>query len=108
MTTLAANSSLGMYREVLNDGVCQKLPGEFRHPFLRLGPGQLDLEPLPLPHAGDKVKTEPTAGSGNRLALGIVDLRLQHDVDDESRHIPNSTRAGTSGAGGQGVRPAVR
>jgi hypothetical protein len=36
-----------------------------------------------------------------------VDLGLQHDVDDKSGHIPNSTRAGPPNAGRDPGRLAV-
>ena len=55
--------------------------------------GELDLEPLALADPCDLIEAEPAAGAGDGLALRVVDLRLQHHVDDESGHIPNSTRA---------------
>ena len=69
-----------MNREFLDDRVRQQLGGKLGDPLLRRLLAQLYLEPLALPDPGD-------------LALGVVDLRLQHHVDDESGHIPNSTRA---------------
>ena len=82
-----------MNREFLDDRVRQQLGGKLGDPLLRRLLAQLYLEPLALPDPGDLAEAQAPAGTGNRLALGVVDLRLQHHVDDESGHIPNSTRA---------------
>src|SRR5258708_24922578 len=79
--------------EFLNHGVGEQLGGELRNLLLCGWPGQLDLEALALADAGNLVKTKPPAGTSDRLALRVMDLGLEHDIDDESRHIPNSTRA---------------
>src|SRR5919197_3044641 len=61
------------------------------HPFesVLVGrPVELDLETLSLPYARDP--GEPQLGQlpGDGLALRIEDLRLEHDVDDDTRHGP--------------------
>ena len=89
-----------MYGEFLDDRVGQEFGGKLGNLLLRRRAGQVDLEALPLADRGHLLKSEPSAGTGNRLALRVVDLRLEHDIDDEFRHIPNSTRPVVGG-----VRP---
>jgi hypothetical protein len=48
--------------------------------------GDLDLEPLSLADGDHLIQAEPLAGTGDRLALRIMDLRLQHHVHDNSGH----------------------
>ena len=91
---LAAKVELGgMNGEFLDHRVREQLRGQLGDPLLRHRLGELDLEPLALADPGDLAEAEAPAGAGDRLALRVVDLGLQHHVDDESRHIPNSTRA---------------
>ena len=49
-------------------------------------PVQLELEALPLPDLADTLEAEPGQGTLDRLALGIEDLGLRHDVDDDTGH----------------------
>jgi hypothetical protein len=74
----------------------------WRHRF-----GELDLEPLALADACDLTEPETPAGADDGLALRVMDFGLQHDVDDESRHMPNSTRAVPANAGRDPRRLAV-
>src|SRR5215472_15792036 len=83
----------GMDREHLDDGVCEQLGRQLGHPLLLYWLGQVDLEPLALTDAGYLAEAEAAAGAGDRLALRVVDLRLQHHVDHKSGHMPNSTPA---------------
>ncbi len=48
--------------------------------------GQLQLESLALADARNLAEAEPAACAGDRVALRVVDLRLEHDVNDDSRH----------------------
>jgi hypothetical protein len=89
----------GANGEFLDNRIRQQLGGELTDPLRARGPGQLDLEPLALPHTGDLAETEPAAGAGDGLTLRIVNLGLQHHVDNESGHSRNSTRAVFWGAG---------
>ena len=89
----------GANGEFLDNRICQQLGGELTDP---LGTGrlaELDLEPLALAHAGDLAETQPSASARDGLALRVVDLGLQHHVDNESGHLPNSTRAAFWGTG---------
>src|SRR5580700_10363636 len=79
--------------EFLDDRVGQQLGRQLGHLLDRGGPGQLDLEPLALPDASDLVEAKPPAGASDRVALRIMDLGLEHDVDDDFRHTGRLTRA---------------
>jgi hypothetical protein len=82
----------GTNREFLDNRICEQLGSELTD---SLGAGrlaELDFEPLALADTSDLRETQPTAGAGDRLALRIVDLGLQHHIDNESGHTPNSTR----------------
>ncbi len=107
MLRAPANWLGGMYGEFLYDRIRQQLCGKLGDPILRDRLGELDLEALALAHPGDLAEAEAPAGAGDRLALRVMDLGFQHDVDDESRHIPNSTRAGSPNAGRDPARLAV-
>src|SRR5271165_7542090 len=96
-----------MDRELLDDGVRQQLGRELGHPVSCDRLGQLNLEPLALAHTSDLAEAEAPAGAGDGLTLRVVDLRLQHHIDDESGHIPNSTRARSINAGRDPGRRAV-
>lgn len=82
-----------MNREFLDDRVREQLGGQLGDPLPGSWLGELDFEPLALADPCDLIEAEPAAGAGDGLALRVVDLRLQHHVDDKSGHIPNSTRA---------------
>jgi hypothetical protein len=97
----------GIDGEFLDNRVREQLPGQFGDAIRRHGLSQLDLEPLALADAGDLAEAETTARAGDCLTLGVVDLGLQHDVDDESRHIPNSTRTVLANTGRDTCRLAV-
>jgi hypothetical protein len=93
--------------EFLDNRVREELPGQFGDAILRHRLGQFDLEPLALADAGDLAEAETPAGAGDCLTLGIMDFGLEHDVDDESRHIPNSTRTVLANTGRDPCRLAV-
>jgi hypothetical protein len=87
----------GANGEFLDNRICQQLGGELTDP---VGAGwltELDLEPLALAHARDLAETEPMASPGDGLTLRIVNLGLQHHVDNVSGHVENSTRAALRG-----------
>ena len=46
----------------------------------------LELEPLALPDVGHAVEPQPGQGAEDGLALGVEDLGLGHDVDDDTGH----------------------
>jgi hypothetical protein len=99
-------------RELFNDGICQQFGREFGDPVrhrigLVNGFCELDLEPLPLSDRENLGEPEPVARSCDGLTLRIVDLRLQHHVDDESGHIPNSTPGTLLNCGRDPSRSAV-
>lgn len=94
----AATRSLGMDGKLLDDRVRQQFRGKLGDPLRRCGLGQVDLEPLALADPGHLAEAESPARAGNCLTLRIVDLRLQHDIDDEPWHNPNSTRTRVPGA----------
>jgi hypothetical protein len=98
----------GVYGELLDDGVREQFRGQPGDLLLAGGLGQLKLETLSLPHSGDLAEPEATAGTGDRLALRVMDLWLQHHVNDKSRHIPNSTSAGVNGVAAVPRPAAVR
>ena len=93
--------------EFLDDRVGEQFCGQLGHSLLRQRLSELDFEPLALADARHLAKPEAPAGADDGLALRIVDLRLQHDVDDESRHIPKGTRAVLANAGRDRRRLAV-
>jgi hypothetical protein len=47
----------------------------------------LDLEPLALPNTTNVTETEPLAGARDRLTLRVVNLRLEHDLNDDPGHL---------------------
>src|SRR5690606_1198224 len=100
-------------REVLDHGVGEQ---GLRHlPDLREGglvrrAVELELEPLALPYVGDAGEAEPGQRPGDRLALRVQDLGLQHDVHDDARHCGppvavSGVAARVSGRPGQPCRP---
>ena len=93
--------------ENLDDGICEQFRRQLGHSLPRNGLRQVDLKPLALANAGDLTEAEATAGAGNGLTLRIVDLWLQHHVDDESGHIPNSTPGTLLNSGRDPSRGAV-
>jgi hypothetical protein len=97
----------GMDRELLDHRVREQLRRELGHALRCDRLGEVNLEPLALANALDLAKAEAPAGTGDCLALRVVDLRLQHHVDDESGHIPNSTRARSPKTGRDRGRLAV-
>ena len=84
--------------EFLDNRICEQLGGELTDPLSAGRLAELDLEALALPYPGDLAETQPTAGACDGLTLRVVDLGLQHDVDNESGHLQNSTRAAFWGA----------
>jgi len=46
----------------------------------------LHLEPLALAHPEHLAEAQPLAGRGDGLPLRVVDLRLEHHLDDDSGH----------------------
>ena len=84
--------------EFLNDRICQQFGGQFGHPIRRLAcrlrgllTGYLNLEALALADRDDLSEPEPVTGTGDRLALRVVDLGLEHDVDNYLGHSTQST-----------------
>lgn len=81
--------------EFLNDRICQQFGGQFGHANRRavrgLGPGDLDLEALALPDRDNLREPEPMTGPGDGLALRVVDLGLEHDVDNYPGHSTQRT-----------------
>jgi hypothetical protein len=75
-----------MYRELLDDWIGEQVGCQFRDPLLRNRLAQFDLEPLTLPDSRDLAEAEASARTSNGIALGIVDLGLQHHLDNESAH----------------------
>jgi len=76
----------GMDRKFLNDRIREQLSRQLCYPLLAGRLAEFDLEPLALPDPGHLAKPKAAAGTRDGLTLGVVDLRLQHHVDDESRH----------------------
>jgi hypothetical protein len=77
----------------LYNWIREQLSGQVSDALLGDRLADVDDEPLPLAHTCYLDEAETTAGAGDRVALGIMNLRLEHDVDDEAGHVPNSTRA---------------
>ena len=78
--------STGMDRKFLDDWIRQQLRRQLCNPLRAGRLAEFDLEPLALPDPGYLAEPETPAGARDRLPLRVVDLRLQHHVDDESRH----------------------
>jgi len=105
-----------MDREFLNDGVCQQFGCQLGDPInasfgvcsprcpLRIGSramascgiiiGDLHLEPLALANSDHLIETEPVARADDRLPLRVMDLGLEHDVDNYLGHAAQRTRSG--------------
>jgi hypothetical protein len=96
-----------MYRELLDDGIGEQLGGQFRDPFLGGRLAQLDLKPLTLPNPNDLAEAEAAARTGNGIALRVMDLGLQHHLDDESAHTRTVREAIAELANREGGRRAV-
>jgi hypothetical protein len=75
-----------MYRELLDDRIGEQFGCQFRDPLLGGRLAQFDLKPLALPNCNDLAEAETAARTGNGIALGVVDLGLEHHLDDESAH----------------------
>ena len=78
--------STGMDRKFLDDWIRQQLRRQLCNPLRAGRLAEFDLEPLALPDPGYLAEPETPAGARDRLPLRVVDLRLQHHLDDESRH----------------------
>ena len=61
-----------------------RAPG--RAALVGASPVDLELEPLALPDVGHALEPQPGQRAEHRLALGVEDLGLGHDVDDETGH----------------------
>ena len=75
--------------ELLDHRVSQQLTSQFshsRHCRLVRGPAELYLKSLPLPDPDHLSETEAMRRAGDRLALRIMDLGLEHHLDDDSGH----------------------
>ena len=62
-------------------------------------PVDLELEALALTDIGDAVEAEPRQAPGDRLALRVEDLGLEHDVDDDACHPGHSCKVGVRSRG---------
>jgi hypothetical protein len=109
----------GVDREFLNDRVCQQFGCQFgdaddlgfgvcswrsRLPALARcgariagmggvnGVGNLHLEALALANGDNLGETEPVAGAGDSLPLRVMNLGLEHDVDNNLGHAAQRTR----------------
>ena len=100
-----------MNREFLYDGVSEQLACQLRDPLRSPGAcrvGQFELEPLPLTDSDYLTEAKPVACAGDGLALRIVDLWLQHHVNDNSGHGWQRTRQRRRPSGGySSAVPAV-
>jgi hypothetical protein len=56
--------------------------------------GDLHLEPLALANSDHLIETEPVARADDRFPLGVMDLGLEHDVDNYLGHAAQRTRTG--------------
>jgi hypothetical protein len=101
-------------REFLNDRVYQQFGCQFGDPnhlgfgvsrwrwrFLFPAPalsgafiGNLHLEPLALANGHNLRETEPMARADDSLPLRVMDLGLEHDVDNYLGHSTQRTRTG--------------
>ncbi len=85
----------GVDREFLNNRVCQQFGCQLGDPSLPggvVGVGNLYLEPLALPDSDNLGETEPVARAGDSLPLRVMDLGLEHDVDNYLGHAAQRTR----------------
>ena len=100
----------GADREFLNNRVCQQFGCQLGDPnlpglgicfwpaclpalALRRGRiGNLYLEPLALADSDNLGETEPVARAGDSLPLRVMDLGLEHDVDNYLGHAAQRTR----------------
>src|SRR5262249_49823952 len=58
------------------------------------GVGNLHLEPLALANSHNLGETEPVARADDSLPLRVMDLGLEHDVDNYLGHAAQRTRTG--------------
>lgn len=79
--------------EFLNDRVRQQFGGQFGYAdscplraFCGLTAGDLDLETLALPDRDDFGEPEPVTSARDRLALRVMDLGPEHNVDNYLGH----------------------
>lgn len=110
MSTAVSKSSAGsggMYRELLDDWIGEQFGCQFRDPLIGGRLAQFDLEPLTLPNRNDLAEAEAAARTGNGITLGVVDLGLQHHLDDESAHTRTVREAIAELANREAVRRAV-
>jgi len=100
----------GVDREFLNNRVCQQFGCQLADPSLpglricfwpsclpalalcRGRIGNLYLEPLALADSDNLGETEPVARAGDSLPLRVMDLGLEHDVDNYLGHAGQRTR----------------
>lgn len=83
----AATGELSLLnRKFLDDRVCQKLGCEFGHLAFGGWLGQFEFKPLALADAGHLAEAEAPARAGDRITLRVMDLGLEHHVDDDLGH----------------------
>ena len=78
--------------ELLDDGIGQQFGREFGDPARINGVCELDLKPLALADRQHVGESEPVTRACDGLALGVVDLRLEHDVHHYLGHSTQRTR----------------
>lgn len=79
-----------MQGKLFDHGIGEQLAGQFLDGSERRAIGRpvdLKLKALSLAYAGHVAETEPMGCAEYRFTLRIVNLRLQHDVDDHSGHV---------------------
>lgn len=101
----------GTHDKVLDDRIRQQRFRDLSYAFqCRLvgGAVEFELEPLALPYSADAVEPHLRQLPGDRLALGIQDLRLEHDLDHDASHgrpLPDQHLYYGSEAYGTGTTP---
>jgi len=90
MPSLRAHcESLRAQHEFLYHRVREQFTGERSDPGQSAVIGltaQFKLEPLALPHAHHIAVSKSLTGSRDGLSLGVVNLPLQHHIDNDFRH----------------------
>ena len=94
-------------REVLDHRVGEQLVGDLPGAVEVGLAGELDLDPPTDADGGDVGDAEPRQRVGDRLALRIEDLRLEHDVDDDASHGALLTVGAQLGADPRGERASL-
>jgi hypothetical protein len=90
-------------RKNLDDRVCEQLGRELGYLAFVRRLGQFEFKALALPDAGHLAEAQATARAGDRITLRVMDLGLEHHVNDDLGHNGSVREEGPGARPGPGA-----